>query len=62
MWCRAAIVNSFGAVIAVDADKIKALEDMKKELLMTLAKGSCRNITREEVHQLIDEIYEEYGE
>ena len=45
-----------GAVIAVDADKIK------RELLMTLAKGSCRNITREEVHQLIDEIYEEYGE
>ena len=40
---------------------IKALEDMKKELLMTLAKGSCRNITREEVHQLIDEIYEEYA-
>ena len=37
------------------------LEDMKKELLMTLAKGSCRNITREEVHQLIDEIYEEYA-
>ena len=36
-----------GAVIAVDADKIKALEDMKKELLMTLAKGSaaffCKN-------------------
>ena len=51
-----------GAVIAVDADKIKAMEEMKRELLMTLAKGSCRNITREEVHQLIDEIYEEYGE
>ena len=50
-----------GAVIAVDADKIKALEDMKKELLMTLAKGSCRNITREEVHQLIDEVYEKYA-
>ena len=50
-----------GAVIAVDVNKMKALEDMKKELLMTLAKGSCRNITREEVHQLIDEIYEEYA-
>lgn len=49
-----------GAVVAVDADKCKALADMKKELLITLAKGSCRNITREEVHQLIDEIYEEY--
>ena len=51
-----------GAVIAVDANKVKAVEEMKRELLMTIAKGSCRNITQEEVHQLIDEIYEEYGE
>ena len=28
-----------GAVIAVDADKIKAMAEMKRELLMTLAKG-----------------------
>ena len=41
--------------------KLKAMEDMKQGLLVLLAKGSCKNITREEVHQLIDEIYEEYG-
>ena len=35
---------------------------MKKELLVTLAKGSCKDITREEVHRLIDDIYAEYGE
>ena len=29
-------------------------------MLILLAKSSCKNITREEVHQLIDEIYEEY--
>ena len=52
----------YGAVIAVDVDKMKAMEEMKKELLVTLAKGSCKNITREEVHALIDEIYAEYGE
>ena len=51
-----------GAVIAVDVDKARALREMKENLLVLLAKGSCRNITREEVHQLIDEIYEEYGE
>lgn len=51
-----------GAVISVDADKIKALNEMKRELLITLAKGSCRNITRDEVHAMIDEIYAEYGE
>ena len=40
----------YGAVIAVDADKLKAMEDMKQGLLVLLAKGSCKNITREEVH------------
>ncbi|MCC8163671.1 MAG: GntR family transcriptional regulator [Lachnospiraceae bacterium] len=49
-----------GAVVAVDTDRMRALEEMKRELLVTLAKGSCRNISREDVHQLIDEIYEEY--
>ena len=51
-----------GAVVAVDADKRKALNEMKRELFVILAKGSCKNITRSEVHALIDEIYAEYGE
>ena len=49
-----------GAVIAVDIDRIQAIEEMKKELRVLLAKGSCKNISREEVHALIDEIYEDY--
>lgn len=49
-----------GAVISIDADKIRALEEIKEELRVLLAKGSCRNISRAEVHELIDEIYEEY--
>ena len=50
-----------GAVIAVDIDKIKALEEMRGALQVILAKAVCKNISREEVHSLIDEIYEEYG-
>ena len=50
-----------GPVIAVDIDRIRAIEEMKKELRVLLAKGSCKNISREEVHALIDEIYEDYG-
>ncbi len=50
-----------GAVIAVDLDKIQAMEELHKELEVVLAKSSCRNISKEEVHALIDEIYEEYG-
>ena len=49
-----------GAVISIDVDKIRALEEMKENLLPVLAKGCCKNITREEVHALIDEIFEEY--
>ena len=50
-----------GAIIAVDENKIKAMEEMKENLIVALAKGCCRNVSREEVHRLIDEIYEEYG-
>lgn len=49
-----------GAVISIDVDKIRALEEMKENLLPVLAKGCCKNITREEVYALIDEIFEEY--
>ena len=49
-----------GAIIAVDVDKIKALEEMKENLLVALSKGCCRNVSRSEVHDLIDEIYDEY--
>lgn len=49
-----------GAVISIDADRIKALEELKKELRVILAKSSCRNISKEEIHELIEEIYEGY--
>ena len=45
-----------GAIIALDVDKIKALEEMKQNLMVALARGCCKNITRAEVHNLIDEI------
>ncbi len=50
-----------GAIIAVDADKMRTLEQIKKELQMILARSSCKNISKEEIMGLIDEIYEEYG-
>lgn len=50
-----------GAVIAIDVDKMRTIAELKKELQVILAKGSCKNVTREEMHALIDEIYEDYG-
>lgn len=50
-----------GAVIAVDKDRLQAFEELEKSLRMVIAKGRCKHISREEVHALIDTIYEEYG-
>ncbi|MCI5899828.1 MAG: GntR family transcriptional regulator [Lachnospiraceae bacterium] len=49
-----------GAVIALDVDKLEALEEMKKNLRVLLAKAYCKNITADEVHNLVDEIFAEY--
>ena len=50
-----------GAMIVIDCNKVKALTEMKDSLQIILARGLCKNITRDEVHALIDEIYREYG-
>ncbi|MDO4333860.1 MAG: GntR family transcriptional regulator [Eubacteriales bacterium] len=50
-----------GAVIAIDADRLRDIEEMRQEMRVILAKASCKNISRQEVHALIDEIFEEYG-
>ena len=50
-----------GAIVAVDENNIKSTEGMKENLIVALAKGCCRNVSREEVHRLIGEIYDEYG-
>ena len=44
----------------IDEDKLEALQDLKEQLRVLLAKGSCKNITKEEVHELVDEIYADY--
>lgn len=48
-----------GAIIALDADKIQAMEEMKNSLRVLLAKGCCKNISGEEVHAMVDEILNE---
>ena len=49
-----------GAVIALDIDKIEALTDMKRQLRVVLARGRCKNITKEDVYELVDEIFADY--
>lgn len=49
-----------GAVIALDIDKIRAMEDMKRYFRVALAKAHCHNITKEDIYAMVDEIYEDY--
>ena len=49
-----------GAVISVDIDKLQAMEELKKDLQVVLAKSRCKKISKQEVHALIDEIYQNY--
>ena len=49
-----------GAVIALDVNKLEALEALQRELAVILARSLCKNISRVEVHQMVDDIYDYY--
>lgn len=49
-----------GAVISLDIDKLEELRVMKRQLQIVLARGCCKNISRQEVHELVDEIFDDY--
>ena len=50
-----------GAVISLDIDKLRTIEDMRKDLQVVLAKGMCKGISREEIYALVDDIYNQTG-
>ena len=50
-----------GAVIALDVDKIRAVEELRQELAVILARSICKRVSRQEVHALVDEIYDYYA-
>ena len=47
-----------GAVVALESDKKRVLEEMREEIAVAMAKAVCKGIGREEVHRLVDEIYD----
>jgi GntR family transcriptional regulator len=50
-----------GAVVSVDEDKLRAKAEVDKNLRVILAEAVCRNLTRSDIHKMVDEIYDEYG-
>lgn len=49
-----------GAVIAVDTSKQRALELIRKNMEPLIAESICRNLSRQDVHDLVDAIYDEF--
>ena len=50
-----------GAVIAIEVDQDKAIQELVEEMKVNIAKAICRGISRDEVHALVNEIYDYYG-
>lgn len=50
-----------GAVVALDVDKLRTMQEMKHEMSVILARGICKNISREEAHSLVDSIYDTFS-
>ena len=46
------------AVIFLEEDKSRAVREMQETLQIILAKAVCKNVSRGEVHELVDEIYD----
>ena len=44
----------------VDVDEIKARMELAQTMDLILAQAICKNVSREDVHKLVDEIYNQY--
>ncbi|MCR5608882.1 MAG: GntR family transcriptional regulator [Lachnospiraceae bacterium] len=50
----------YGAVVCIDIDKCQAELDMIRNLRVILARAACKNISKEEVHEAVDRIFDEF--
>ena len=49
-----------GAVIAVDINKLQVVAEMRDDLRVVLAKAFCKNISCEEAHSIVNDIFDEF--
>lgn len=50
-----------GAVIALDYDKLESMEQMKNQMRVILAQAICKNISPDEIHAVMDQIFREFA-
>ncbi len=50
-----------GAIIALDVDKLEAMQELSDELRVVVAKAMCKNISTEEIHDIVDSVIREFS-
>lgn len=48
-----------GAVISLDINKLRAMEELRENLRVSLARACCKNISEQEIHGMVDDILKE---
>lgn len=49
-----------GAVINLNPDKLKAVNEITRTMKVLMAQAVCKDVTRDEVHEIIDIIFDEW--
>lgn len=49
-----------GAIISLDYDKIRAVNEMSDQMRVIVAQAICKNISVDEIHEVIDNIYRQF--
>lgn len=49
-----------GAIIALDIDKLRAMEELSQGLKVVIAKAMCKNISKDEIHAIVDDVVNDF--
>lgn len=50
-----------GAVVALDMDRLRAMEEMRDSLALIVARGICKDVGRADIHRMVDEIFDGFA-
>lgn len=49
-----------GAIICIDIDRLQTIAELRSDFAVILAKAVCKGISRDEVHELVDQVLDMY--
>lgn len=49
-----------GAIVAIEADRMRDIEEIRFQMRSTVAKALCRDLQADELHRILDEVLEEF--